>query len=180
MPDIPPLNPINSACAWPEGLVIRARTSADAEEIAAMQQQPGFRAGTLRLPYPKLEDVRKFIESETPGSVSLVAVMDGMIVGDIGLYRFIGRRSHAAGIGMGVHDTYQRRGIGRALLGEIVAIADDWLNLTRLELTVFIDNTGAIGLYESFGFVREGRLQDFAFRAGSFIDAYSMARINRR
>ncbi|MFC3164460.1 GNAT family N-acetyltransferase [Ciceribacter thiooxidans] len=177
MPEIPPTNPINPAAAWPSGLVIRARTSADAEGIAAVQHLPGFRAGTLRLPYPKAGDVRKFIETEAPGSVSLVALMDNTIVGDIGLNRFTGRRAHAASIGMGVHDDYQRRGIGRALLGEIVAIADGWLNIARLELTVFIDNQAAIRLYESFGFRVEGTLRDYAYRAGGYVDAHTMARL---
>ncbi|MFA7415050.1 MAG: GNAT family N-acetyltransferase [Rhizobium sp.] len=176
MPEIPPMNPINQTAAWPSGLVIRARTSADAEGIAAVQHLPGFRAGTLRLPYPRTEDVRKFIEAEPPGRVSLVALMDGIIVGDIGLNRFAGRRAHAASIGMGVHDDYQRRGIGRAMLGEIIAIADGWLNIARLELTVFVDNLGAIALYESFGFEREGMHRAFAFRDGRYVDALAMAR----
>ncbi len=176
MSEIPPIDPVNPVAAWPPGLVIRARTSADAEGIAAVQHLPGFRAGTLRLPYPKTEDVRKFIETEAPGSVSLVALMDGIIVGDIGLTRYLGRRAHAASVGMGVHDDYRGRGIGRAMLGEIVAIADDWLNIARLELTVFVDNVAAIALYESFGFEREGIHRAFAFRGGRYVDALAMAR----
>ncbi len=78
---------------------------------------------------------------------------------------------------MGVHDDFQRRGIGRALMGEIITIADDWYNLRRLELTVFTDNAPAIALYERFGFEREGTHRAFAYRAGAYIDAYAMARI---
>ncbi len=35
----------------------------------------------------------------------------------------------------------------------------------------------ALHLYEKFGFVIEGTLKKYAFRAGSYVDAYTMARI---
>lgn len=138
---------------------------------------PGYRNGTLRLPHHTPDEVRKGIENAPTGYINLVAVLDGRIVGDIGLSRFLGRRAHVGSVGMGVHDDYQRRGIGRALLGEVIMMADDWYNLRRLELTVFIDNAPAIALYESFGFEREGTHRQFAYRAGAYVDAYAMARI---
>lgn len=67
--------------------------------------------------------------------------------------------------------------IARALLGEILAIADRWLNLKRVELTVYTDNDRAIRLYERNGFVKEGHLRCFGFRDGEYVDAYTMARI---
>lgn len=162
---------------WPEGLVIRARRPADAEAVATLHNLPGFRAGTLRTPFHSPEEIRKGIEGLAAGNMALVAELDGRIVGDIGLNRLSGRRNHVASIGMGVHDDFTGRGIGSALLGEIVATADAWLNIRRLELTVFTDNVPAIALYQRFGFVREGHLRDFAFRAGRYADAYSMARL---
>jgi putative acetyltransferase len=171
--------PVAPAASWPPGLVIRPVTPSDAQQVAEFHNMPGYRAGTLRLPYQSVEEVRRFVEQPRGESVSLVAVMDATVVGDIGLIRANGRRAHSATIGMGVHDAYQRRGIGRALLGEIVAIADDWLNLRRLELTVFCDNDAAIGLYQSFGFETEGVHRDYAFRAGAYVDAYAMARLRR-
>ena len=55
-------------------------------------------------------------------------------------------------------------------------IADDWLNLRRLELTVYADNSAAIALYESFGFTVEGRMANYAFRGGTYVEALAMAR----
>lgn len=169
--------PISSSASWPQGLVIRPVTPSDAQQVADFHNLPGYRAGTLRLPYQSADEVRRLVEQPSGGSMSLVAVMDDLIVGDIGLIRANGRRAHSAAIGMGVHDAYQRRGIGRALLGEIVAIADDWLDLRRLELTVFCDNHAAIGLYQSFGFETEGVHRNFAFRSGAYVDAFAMARL---
>jgi putative acetyltransferase len=78
---------------------------------------------------------------------------------------------------MGVHDDWQGRGVGSALLAACVEMADKWLNLRRLELEVYVDNEPAIRLYERFGFEREGRLREHAFRDGRYVDSFLMARL---
>lgn len=170
-------SPISTSACWPQGLNIRARCTADAADIAALHNLPGYRFGTLRTPYHTQEEIRKGIESQAANFSSLVAVMDGLIVGDIGMTRFAGRRSHAASFGMGVHDNYRDRGIGSALIAEILAMADNWYNIKRLELTVYTDNEAAIRLYRKFGFEVEGTHRDFAFRDGRYVDAHTMARM---
>ena len=156
---------------------IRAACPSDAEGIAAIANLPGFRAGTLRLPFQSVEETRQWLEKSPPNSTGLVAVLDGQIVGNAGLNRLAGRRIHSGSIGMGVHDDYTGCGIGSALLGALVDIADNWLAIKRLELTVYIDNAPAIGLYEKFGFETEGRLRAFGFRNGEYADAFTMARL---
>jgi putative acetyltransferase len=158
-------------------LVIRATRPSDCEAITALINLPGFRAGTLRLPYQSPEEVRKWLESRGPGSMGIVAVLQGTIVGTADLSPFSGRRSHAGAIGMGVHDDYRGRGIGTALLTELLDAADHWLGLKRIELTVFVDNAPAVALYERHGFRIEGTLAAYAFRNGAFADAYAMARL---
>ena len=64
-----------------------------------------------------------------------------------------------------------------ALLGAALEMADNWLNLQRVELTVYTDNPGAQALYRKFGFVEEGLARGFAFRQGEYVDALYMARI---
>jgi L-phenylalanine/L-methionine N-acetyltransferase len=56
-------------------------------------------------------------------------------------------------------------------------LADDWLNLTRIELSVYTGNAAAVALYEKFGFEIEGTHRRYAFRDGAYVDAYSMARV---
>jgi len=63
-----------------------------------------------------------------------------------------------------------------AIVAEI-DLADRWLNLTRLELTVYADNEPAIRLYRRAGFRVEGTLRRFAWRAGEYADALYMARL---
>ncbi|MEZ2132294.1 MULTISPECIES: GNAT family N-acetyltransferase [unclassified Sinorhizobium] len=156
---------------------IRAVRPSDTEAVTALMNLPGYRAGTLRPPFQRIEEVRRKLENPTGDSLNLVAVLDGEIVGNASMTRYSGRRLHAAGIGMGVHDDYCGRGIGTALLGALIDSADNWLDIKRLELTVYIDNTPGLRLYEKFGFEKEGLLRNFGFRAGSYVDAYTMARL---
>ncbi|KQV82884.1 GNAT family N-acetyltransferase [Rhizobium sp. Root1220] len=156
---------------------VRAARLSDAEAITDLLNLPGYRAGTLRPPYQTVEEVRRRMESPEPGALNLVVTLGDTIVANGGLNRFAGRRQHVASIGMGVHDDFTGRGIGKLLLGAMVEAADDWLDIKRLELTVYTDNRVAIGLYEKFGFEREGLLRAFGFRAGEYVDAYTMGRI---
>jgi putative acetyltransferase len=59
-------------------------------------------------------------------------------------------------------------------------LANKWLNLTRLELEVYVDNAPAVRLYEKWGFTIEGTLIDSAFRKGQYVDVYLMARLRNR
>lgn len=163
--------------AWLEGLVIRASRVDDAEAMTELASLPGFRFGTLRMPYSRVEQTRRWLEGQSNDTVNLMAVLDGKIVGNAGLDRHGGRRAHAAGLGIGIHDDFVGRGIGSALIGELVDVADNWLNLKRLELNVYTDNSIAIRLYEKFGFKREGVFVGYAYRDGSYVDSLAMARV---
>ena len=135
--------------------------------------------GTLQLPFASAEKQRKRLAEPREGSYVLVACIEGEVIGHLHLETFPNspRRKHVGHIGMGVHDDWQGKGVGIALLEAAVNFADKWLNLTRIELSVFIDNQPGIRLYEKFGFEIEGRLKQFAFRDGQFVDVYFMGRI---
>jgi L-phenylalanine/L-methionine N-acetyltransferase len=159
------------------GLTIRALEAEDCAAIAELIALPKVRWGTLRLPFSSREQTRKWIEAKADVNTSIVAVLDGRLVGQAGVNRFTGRRRHVGGIGLCVHDDYCSRGIGSALVGTLVDVADNWLDLRRLELTVYVDNEPAIRLYKKFGFVIEGTRRADAFRGGVYADSYAMARI---
>ncbi|MBP1857930.1 GNAT family N-acetyltransferase [Rhizobium herbae] len=165
--------------ALKNALHIRASRPGDHEQIAAVMNQPQVRRGTLRMPHTRPEEVLSWLEKPSEGGLQLVAERDGVILGAAGLHRQAGRRHHAAMLGMSVHDAHHRQGIGKALLSELIDAADKWLNIVRIELTVFTDNAAAIALYQAAGFEAEGIHHAYAFRDGKFADVLAMARIRK-
>jgi len=158
-------------------ILIRAMEPADVPDLTEAWNQPLAYAGTLQLPYSSVEDRQKRFASKPASQTNLVAVIEGRPVGMIFLGRFENRRSHVGAIGMAVHDAYAGRGAGSGLMAAVVDLADNWLQLKRLELSVYADNARAIGLYERFGFEREGLSRAYAWRDGAFADSLAMARL---
>jgi L-phenylalanine/L-methionine N-acetyltransferase len=160
-------------------IIIRAFEMSDWEDIAELWLSPNCRWGTMQMPYQSRDDIKKKLENPPSEIYRLVAVADKnqKVVGMTSLHTNKGRRAHVAGLGMMVRDDYQHRGIGSRLLQAIVELAERWLNLKRLELTVYIDNAAAIHLYKKYGFAIEGTLRKYAFRDGAYIDAYTMAKV---
>jgi L-phenylalanine/L-methionine N-acetyltransferase len=117
------------------------------------------------------------MENPSEERTGIVAVLEGRIIGSADVFQYKGRRRHVGDIGMSVHDDFQRRGIGSALMAALIDVADNWLDLKRLELTVYADNALAIRLYQKFGFEAEGTLRAYAFRAGQYVDSFFMARL---
>lgn len=158
-------------------LFIRPLEPPDAEGMARLQAMAGYRFGTLRPPYPTIASARQFLEKLGPNDLLLGALIGDRLVGTAGLHRRQGRRRHAAILGLGVADDLNGRGIGAALMTALLDAADKWLDLRRIELTVFADNERAIRLYERFGFEREGIMRAYAFRDGRYADGVMMARL---
>ena len=159
-------------------ILIREAEPDDAEALMKCFTAPKVVQGTLQLPYRSVESVRELLVKTGEGYYNLVAVVDGKVVGSIGLHAATRpRTNHKAEIGMMVHDDWQGKGIGTALMRAVIDLADKWLNLTRIELTVYTDNEAAVALYRKFGFEIEGTLRKYAFRDGEFVDAYTMARV---
>lgn len=159
-------------------IIVRAREPRDLDDLFEILQQPRFIWGTLQLPHPSYLKTKERVMQDDPGRTSLVAEIEGKVVGMLSIgVQNRPRVKHVGGIGMGVHDAYQGRGVGTALMGAAVELADKWLNLSRLELTVFVDNGPAIALYTKFGFEEEGRSRASAFRDGKYVDSLYMARV---
>lgn len=161
-----------------ENLKIRRAEADDCDAIYEMFTAPSVYSGTLQLPYPSREYWRRRLSENTDTVYNLVAILEGRIIGLAHLATFPRpRRKHAGTIGISVHEEWQGKGVGKELMRAIVNLADNWLNLTRLELEVYADNEPAIRLYERFGFEVEGRLRQHALRDGQFIDSIVMGRI---
>ena len=138
--------------------------------------------GTLQIPFPSVEMWRKRLADPDEGLYPFVACIDDEVVGQSGLHTFPNRprRRHAGQIGMAVRDDWQGKGVGTALMQAMTDLADNWLNLLRLELEVYTDNEPAVRLYQKFGFKIEGTAVQHAFRDGRYVDSYLMARLREQ
>jgi putative acetyltransferase len=161
-------------------ITIRRTEPSDYEAVQLIFAGPQVVWGTLQLPFPSAELWRKRLSEPPEGLYSLSACVDeNEVVGQLGLHTFPNqpRRRHAGQIGMAVRDDWQGKGVGTALMQAAIDLADNWINLTRLELEVYTDNEPAIRLYKKFGFTIEGTLLGFAYRDGQYVDTYMMARL---
>lgn len=104
-----------------------------------------------------LEDTRAFLRHIVEGDLpQATGFAEGVVVGfcDIVPGAAIGF-THVGRLGMGVRSEWRRQGIGRRLLAACLSHAKR-AALEKVELEVYSDNVGAVKLYESFGFSREG------------------------
>jgi putative acetyltransferase len=165
-----------------EGLKIRRAEAEDCSEICEMFESPKVYAGTMQVPYPSREYWRRRLSENTQSVYTLVGIIDERIVGMVSVVTFPERprRKHVGVIAICVDGDWQGKGVGVALMRAIVDLADNWLNLTRLELEVYADNEAAIHLYERFGFEVEGILRRHAFRDGEYVDSKVMGRLLNR
>lgn len=128
---------------------------------------------------PSIEQERGFIRqmSESPRSVLLVAEVAGEIVG---MADFHGhpepQRAHSGEFGMSTAQQWRGRGVGTRLLERLLEWAREQ-HMERVELRVFSNNTGAIRLYERFGFVTEGRQVNAVRLADGYVDIIFMAKL---
>ncbi|MBD9561921.1 GNAT family N-acetyltransferase [Pseudomonas sp. PDM09] len=150
------------------------------EGITALYNDPAVARQVLQMPFQSTEVWRQRLMADNERAVKLVALHQGSVIGNIGLEQFSRiRRSHAGSFGMGVAVAWQGKGVGSKLLAAALDVADNWMNLQRVELSVYADNEAAIGLYQKFGFETEGLFRDYAVRDGRLVDTLSMARLRR-
>lgn len=97
--------------------------------------------------------LKRVVEERLP---QVVATIDGKVIGwcDI-VPRSAKGASHVGTLGMGVRKEWRRRGVGRLLLTECLALARS-ASFEKVELEVYSDNIPAVRLYESVGFLKEG------------------------
>lgn len=162
--------------------VITCRTEPKhAQGLQQLYSNPSVYTQTIHLPSQSIDDWQKRLSNIPKNVHSFVAITNDdnqKVVGNIALtVETAERKRHIGNFVIAVGDDYQGLGIGKQLLHAMIDLADNWLNLNRIELTVYTDNDKAIGLYKKFGFVIEGEHTNFAFRNGSFVNAYTMARI---
>jgi putative acetyltransferase len=163
-------------------ITIRPLRLTDTDDIYELTHMPNVLWGTSLLPSTPLEEWRQTIEKWVYDRQRHVFIseLQGKAVGMVSVLVGEGRTQHVGDLAMAVHDKHQGQGLGKMLMLTAIDLAENWLNLLRLELDVFVDNERAIRLYKNFDFEIEGRMRYSAFRNGTYIDSYLMARLSQK
>ena len=106
---------------------------------------------------PSIESHKLFLDEIIEYKyIQMVAESDNQIIGwcDI-LPNSVKEYSHVGRVGMGVQREFRGRGLGRSLLEKCIEESKT-RNFEKIELEVYSDNAGAVKLYESVGFIKEG------------------------
>jgi L-phenylalanine/L-methionine N-acetyltransferase len=159
-----------------ENIIIRPIRLEDAEALWTIARQQGVIEMTVALPSLRLDQRIKSIQGLSENDHYMIAEQAGQVVGIAGLTVGTGRQRHSGYLFLYVAAQHQGQGIGSQLLQTLLDLADQWLLLRRVELTVLTENEGAKRLYERFGFVVEGRRKMSIISQGELKDEWLMAR----
>lgn len=158
---------------------LRPVERADASVIAPWFNDERVRRTTTRYRPLSIAAEEKFIEamgvSETDVFLGIVLLDSERLVGACGLHHLDARNRHCE-LGIVIGEVPQwGRGIASEVTRLLVDYAFGTLNLNRVWLRVFADNTPAIRVYEKSGFKLEGVLRQDTFRDGRWVDIHTMA-----
>ena len=157
-------------------ITLRPVRKDDAQAIWLLSLQQGVYETTLTLPSDRLETRMERLASLGPDEHWFVAEVDGAVAGLAGLNVGRGRLRHSGSVFVFVGQSFQGQGIGTRLLTTLLDLADNWLLLRRVELTVLVENERAKRLYERRGFEVEGRRKLSIIADGELKDEWLMAR----
>ena len=161
-------------------MTLRALTPADTADYRALrlaalrEQPPAFGTPVEKEEKLSLEELAARLRASEDGYL-LGAFANGKLVGSVRFARFEENEQHRGLIaGLYVHPDFRKRGVARALLGEVLVRARA-LGLRRLHLTVVTGQEAAVRLYKSFGFSIYGTEREAFSKGGRFYDEYLMA-----
>jgi diamine N-acetyltransferase len=161
-----------------EKVYLRPVEEKDSELVYQGKNDPAVRE-TLFLFFPMtLEQVKEELRSWTNSKETILFTIcrkgDDKPVGQTAFVR-IDYVSRAAVFYVSVYDSSEwSKGYGGEATKLMVDYGFDILNLNRIQLHVFADNTAAVKAYEKAGFVKEGLLRQAMYHHGQYCDFYVM------
>ena len=164
----------------PTAPVARAARDADVPEIAAIYGHYVRTAlATFETDPPDAAEMaRRLQHVRERGLPCLVAELEGCVAGYAyaapyrprPAYRFTVENS------VYVHPDYQRKGLGRLLLTELIAVCEAAGCRQMVAVIGDSGNAASIGLHEALGFRRVGVLRSVGFKFGRWVDTVLMQR----
>ena len=150
----------------PKGLAVHIRNGVASDGSAVLENFNLIHAETdYLLSYPDenhldAEQESRYLEKKetSPNEIELIAFVDGKVAGTAGIDA-IGvqyKVAHRAEFGISILKEYWGLGIGRALMEACIQCARN-AGYAQLELDVVAENTRAISMYQTAGFLEYGR-----------------------
>lgn len=158
-------------------LRIRPVEVRDAEAIHRVLLQPEVMPYVISIPSDRVESLAERYRTLPKTVHEMIAELDDVVVGHAGLVHMSGRKSHVGSFYIAVDARWHGQGVGTRLIETMLDIADNWLMLERVELSVLRTNPRAQALYERHGFVVEGVRMKAVKSAGAYVDEVMMGRL---
>ncbi len=158
---------------------IRTAVPADAPALAAAEAETAKTPGLLvSRPHELMPAAFEKTIRELASRGRYVVAEEGDIVVGHALLEPMGLEAsaHVHRLTIVVHAGHRGRGVGRALMEDLMRWARETPAVGKVELLVRATNAPAIALYQSLGFVEEGRFRRrVRLPDGSFVDDVAMA-----
>lgn len=156
-------------------ITLRKLTMDDAEMIRSWRNSPEVADFMYRNDPISIEEHQKWMShilSSPDSTFCRIIENDGQPIGLMSLSSISTRHHSCEWGGYLAPDAAKGIGSGKAVILESLRVAFVDLNLNRVVVEVLTDNSRAISLYESVGFVREGLLRQRAWHGSEPKDAF--------
>lgn len=161
---------------------LRAPEKGDVPRFTAWLNDPEVRQGlSMYLPLSIAEEERWFENmlqqpaNEHPLTIEVRQGESWIPIGNCGFMN-IDWRNRASEVGIFIGEkSFWNQGYGTETMHLLLEHGFQTLNLNRIFLRVFGNNTRAIRSYEKAGFIHEGRMRQAEYQAGEYIDVLLMS-----
>ncbi|MCD8500886.1 MAG: GNAT family N-acetyltransferase [Bacillaceae bacterium] len=171
-----------------ESILIRSANPFDADDILTLSYDVISENDTLITKPSEMqvtkEQQRQHIEmyNELFGNLMLVAFHNHSLIGLLTFQRGIpAKLSHQGTLGMIINKKWRNKGVGKQLISALISWAKKNKEIEKICLEVLSRNKRAIRLYESFGFIEEGRqLKQVKISDGEYDDLILMGKLLKK
>ncbi|AEQ96808.1 GNAT family N-acetyltransferase [Xanthomonas oryzae] len=158
---------------------LRAVRAADIPAITAIYAEQIAGVNTYEYSAPSLDDMRARVSAIVDaGYPYLVAELDGVVAGYADASAFRARAGYRWTVENSIYlaTAMQGRGIGKSLLGELIAVCEQRGFLQMIAVIGDADNLASRQLHERFGFRTVGVFTGIGRKHGRWLDGVQMQR----
>lgn len=157
---------------------IRSFSKEDVKELNKIRRSEGVFETILSLKDETVDETYQYFTGDRSHTFIAEDVKAERIIGYIKLViDEEKRRRHKANLSVAIHNDYQGNGVGSKLFTEAMDLAENWLMLKKIELTVLENNVPGIELYKKFGFEIEGVSRADTVVNGKYEDVVFMGKV---